>query len=108
MESQDIRSALDGLGEGEFRRVAAFNYGEVGVLWSSNATSPWERHPDDEELLHTIEGQVEVEVLTDQGSVVTLLKGFDLRRPPRALAPPPSCRLGQRDVCHSRTYGNVV
>jgi len=74
METHNIRSALDGLAEVEFRRLAAFNNGEVGVFWSASGTSPWERHPEDEELLHVIEGQVEVEVLTDDGSVVTLVE----------------------------------
>ena len=74
MESHDIRSSLEGLGEVEFRRLTAFDNGQVGVFWSSSGTSPWERHPDDEELLYAIEGQVEVEVLTDDGPVVTLLK----------------------------------
>ena len=73
MEAHDIHSALEGLGEVEFRRLAKFNGGEVGVFWASSGTSPWERHPDDEELLHVVEGQVEIEVLTDEGPVVTLI-----------------------------------
>jgi len=61
METHNIRSALDGLAEVEFGRLAAFNNGEVGVFWSASGTSPWERHPEDEELLQVIEGQVEVD-----------------------------------------------
>ena len=71
MEAHDIASAFAGLGEVEFRRLASFNGGEVGVFWASSGLSPWERHPDDEEFLQVIEGTVEIEVLTDDASRVT-------------------------------------
>ena len=74
MDAHNLQEALEGSGEVEFRRLAPFNEGEVGVFWSSSGVSPWERHPDDEELLHVFEGQVEIEILTDDGSVITLLK----------------------------------
>jgi quercetin dioxygenase-like cupin family protein len=71
MQAHDIRAAFDGLGEVEFRRLAKFNQGEVGVFWASSGTSPWERHPDDEELLQVIEGEVVITVLTDDAPVDT-------------------------------------
>jgi len=38
----------------------------VGVMRYAGQT-PWERHPDGDELLHVLEGAVEVSVLTDDG-----------------------------------------
>jgi quercetin dioxygenase-like cupin family protein len=74
MEATNVRASFKGLGELEFRSLARFNEGAVGIYWSSGGISPWERHPHDEELLHIIEGQVEIEVLTDAGSEVTLAR----------------------------------
>ena len=74
MEAHNLRAAVDDLSEVEFRSLGSFNTGEVGVFWSSSGESPWERHPDDDELLYIIEGQVELEVLTDDNSVVTRVK----------------------------------
>lgn len=56
--------------EMEFRQLALFNAGHVGVFWCTAGISPWERHPDDEELLQVVEGEVDLEVLTDDGPVV--------------------------------------
>jgi quercetin dioxygenase-like cupin family protein len=74
MQAHDIRASLDGLGELDFRPLAPFNRGMLGVFWSSGGTSPWERHPDDEELLQPIEGEVDIEVLTETGPVVTTVR----------------------------------
>jgi quercetin dioxygenase-like cupin family protein len=47
----------------------------IGVMQYSGL-SPWERHPDGDELLHALDGEVEVTVLTDEGPVhKTLSKG---------------------------------
>jgi hypothetical protein len=56
MEAYDIRSAFGDLGEVEFRTLATFNRGTIGVFWASIGVSPWERHPDDEGLLQVVEG----------------------------------------------------
>src|SRR5438132_1720837 len=71
MEAHDVRTAFDGLDEVEFRSLAKFNKGEVGVFWAGSGTSPWERHPDDDELLQVLEGEVVIRVLTDDGPVDT-------------------------------------
>lgn len=59
MEAYDIRNAFSDLGEVEFRTLATFNRGAVGVFLASSGTSPWERHPDDEALLPVVEGSVD-------------------------------------------------
>jgi quercetin dioxygenase-like cupin family protein len=71
MEAYDVRNAFGDLGEVEFRTLATFNRGTIGVFWASNGISPWERHPEDEELLQVVEGSVDIEVLTDEGSEIT-------------------------------------
>lgn len=55
--------------EMEFKELCHFNDGGGGVFWSSaGAHSPWEMHPDCDELLHVAEGEIEVEVLPSDGS----------------------------------------
>ena len=46
-----LMDTLAGLGSMEFHELAPFNQGSVGVFWCGAGTSPWERHPDDDELL---------------------------------------------------------
>jgi quercetin dioxygenase-like cupin family protein len=65
MDAQNLRAAVQGLDEVEFKQLFAFNEGAVGVFWSGGGVSPWERHPTDEELLYVIEGRVTIEVLTE-------------------------------------------
>jgi mannose-6-phosphate isomerase-like protein (cupin superfamily) len=40
-----------------------------GALWVGRwqGRSPWELHPDSDELLHVLEGEVQVTVLTERG-----------------------------------------
>ena len=71
MEAHDLRVIVDALPEMEFRNLGSFNEGGVGVFWSTDGTSPWERHPDDDEMLHVLKGNIDVTVLTDGGPVTT-------------------------------------
>lgn len=48
------------------RRLGTFNQCLLGVTRFSGLT-PWERHPDADELLHVLEGAVDVTVLSDDG-----------------------------------------
>lgn len=62
-----LRVAKD-LAEMEFRELATFNAGQVGVFWSeAGGPSPWEMHPDCHEMLQVLEGEIEVEVLPADG-----------------------------------------
>jgi len=65
VQPHNLVDALKGIGEVEFKQLDAFNRGNVGVYWARTGVSPWERHPDDEELLYVIEGHVTIEILTD-------------------------------------------
>lgn len=71
VHAHDVRKVLSEIGEMEFRTLSAFNEGAVGVFWTGAGTSPWERHPDDDELLHVIDGAVEITVLTNDDEIVT-------------------------------------
>jgi len=63
---RSIRPAAvaDSLEEMEFRTLADFDNGQLGVFWSEGGgTSPWEMHPDCDELLQILEGAIDVEIL---------------------------------------------
>lgn len=83
MHAHDIRAALDGLAVMKFHEFAKFNRGTVGMFRAGVGTSPWELHPDDDELLYVIEGEVEIEVLTDEGSRTTGVRAGSLFVVPR-------------------------
>ncbi len=61
-------SVADGLAEMEFCQLASFDDGHAGVFWSqAGGPSPWEMHPDCDEMLQVLEGEIEVEVLPEGG-----------------------------------------
>lgn len=78
MTSHNIDAVLGALGEMEFATIAPFNDGHVGAFWSSSpgesdaATSPWEMHPDTDELLMCVDGSVEVQILDREAGNVPL------------------------------------
>lgn len=78
--AHDLRRALRGLPElaispatteeeadAATRSITALGPCTLGVMRYSGLT-PWERHPDGDELLHVLEGAVDVTILTDDGS----------------------------------------
>ena len=89
MEAHDVRAALDGRpimttedGTASFWRLAPFNQGMVWVgRWSGQ--SPWERHPDGDEFLYVVEGEVDVMVLTDERPVQTTVRAGSIFVVPR-------------------------
>lgn len=63
------KSRVSRLLEMEFQKLADFNQGQVGVFWSEpGGPSPWEMHPDTDEMLYILEGAINVEVLPIDGS----------------------------------------
>src|SRR5439155_17606449 len=86
--AHDLRAALSGLPElaigssttaeeaaAAVRPIASLDQCTLGVMRYSGLT-PWERHPDGDELLHPLEGEVDVTLLTDGGpSQVTVRAG---------------------------------
>src|SRR5437016_7466483 len=86
--AHDLRAALSGLPElaiassttadeaaAAVRPIASLDQCTLGVMRYSGLT-PWERHPDGDELLHPLEGEVDVTLLTDSGPThVTVCAG---------------------------------
>lgn len=78
---------LDSAEEMEFLDLPRFDSGATGAFWASaGGKSPWEMHPDCDELLHIIEGKVELEILPkgsgassvsilNQGTFIVVPKG---------------------------------
>ncbi len=88
MEAHDVRAAVDRLSplsiteatteadaKAAFARLDSFDHGGIFVGRFSG-TSPWERHPQGDELVHVLDGEVDLTVLTDGEPVrVTLRAG---------------------------------
>jgi quercetin dioxygenase-like cupin family protein len=87
MKVHDIKAILDGLGPvGEvktaeedaaaFPKLATYDGGGVYVGRFAGEGGPWELHPDADELLHVLEGRLEVTVLSgDDASTATVSSG---------------------------------
>ncbi len=87
MKVYDIKAILDRLGPvGEvktadedaaaFPQLTTYDGGGVYVGRFAGGSGPWELHPDADELLHVLEGRLEVTVLTgDAASTVTVNAG---------------------------------
>ena len=76
MKAHDLRQALAGVTAGTvstaeedaaaFPRLESFNAGAIYVGRFSGQT-PWERHPDADELLYVLDGAVDITLLTPDG-----------------------------------------
>jgi mannose-6-phosphate isomerase-like protein (cupin superfamily) len=76
MKAHDLRQALAAVATGTvttaeedaaaFPRLASYNDGAIYVGRFSGQT-PWERHPDADELLYVLEGAVEITLLAEGG-----------------------------------------
>jgi quercetin dioxygenase-like cupin family protein len=106
MQSHDVKAALKDLQELKvtantteadaitaFRALGTLNQCQLGVIRFSGL-SPWERHPDADELLHLLEGAVDVTVLTDDGPVVAHVPAGSVFVVPRGLWHRQSARPG--------------
>jgi len=77
MTAHDLRQALAGVASGTvttaeedaaaFPRLASFNDGAIYVGRFSGQT-PWERHPDADELLYVLDGAVDITLLAADGA----------------------------------------
>jgi len=79
MKAQQPILIADALDEMEFKELGSFNDGHMGVFWSSaGGPSPWEMHPETDELLHVLEGEIDVEILpldAGEGTVTRVAAG---------------------------------
>lgn len=88
------RDTTEAEANGAIREIGRLEERFLGVMRFSG-TTPWERHPDGDELLHVLDGEVDVRVLTDDGPVDVAVpagslfvcpRGFWHRQTPRAAA----------------------
>lgn len=94
LRAHDVRAALAGLATGTvstteedaaaFPRLVSFNHGAVYV-GSFSGTSPWECHPDADELLYVLDGEVEVTFLSGPQRILTLARSGNLLVVPRGV-----------------------
>ena len=97
MKAHDIRGALSAApeltitssttgeeAEAAFPQLASFNEGGVFVGRYSGQP-PWERHPQADELLHVLDGEVDVTVLTDDGPVQVTVRAGSIFVVPQGL-----------------------
>src|SRR5262245_20536311 len=66
------------------KMLASFNQCTIGIMCFSGPT-PWERHPDGDELLHVLEGGVEVTVLAEGGPLEAVVAAASIFVVPRGL-----------------------
>jgi mannose-6-phosphate isomerase-like protein (cupin superfamily) len=66
------------------RQFTSFNQCMLGVTHFSGLT-PWERHPDGDELLYVLDGEIDVTILTDAGRVLTTVSVGSVSVVPRGL-----------------------
>jgi mannose-6-phosphate isomerase-like protein (cupin superfamily) len=68
MSAIDLKAAVEKLAEMEFQTLAEFDDGSAGVFWSeAGGPSPWEMHPDRDEMLQVLDGEIAVEWLPITG-----------------------------------------
>jgi mannose-6-phosphate isomerase-like protein (cupin superfamily) len=66
------------------RKLASLNQGIVGLV-RYLGQPPWERHPGGDEMLHILEGEVDLTILTDGGSVHEVARAGSVCVVPRGL-----------------------
>src|SRR5438445_315382 len=84
MVAHDLRAALDDLPEMTMRFLASLNRCTLGVTRFSEP-SHWERHPAGDELLHLLEGEADVVMLTDGGPTHVTVRAGSVFVCPRGL-----------------------
>ncbi|MDH3646586.1 MAG: cupin domain-containing protein [Gammaproteobacteria bacterium] len=83
LESKHPLVVLGDAAEMDFREVAAFNNGTIGIFRSGAGQSPWEYHPDDDEILYAMDGAVTITVLSETDSIDVLVEKGALLVVPR-------------------------
>jgi mannose-6-phosphate isomerase-like protein (cupin superfamily) len=97
MEAHDLRAALNGLptltitssttaeeADAAVREFGSFNQCTLSLMRYSGQP-PWERHPNGDELLHVLEGEMDVTVLGDKGPIRVLVRVGAIFVVPRGL-----------------------
>ncbi|NMD56184.1 MULTISPECIES: cupin domain-containing protein [Tsukamurella] len=68
MSKHDPLAIAEGLGPFDFHEIATFNDGALHMYFGDHLdASDWELHPDTDEFLMVLSGEVTVEILTTTG-----------------------------------------
>jgi quercetin dioxygenase-like cupin family protein len=78
VQAHNVQDALRGLSVMEMRAFGSFNRCTLGVFRFPKGQAPWERHPDDDELLYLLDGEMELTILNDGGPTRTTLRAGSL------------------------------
>jgi quercetin dioxygenase-like cupin family protein len=78
------RATTDAEADAAVRTLTTLGPATVGVMRYSGLT-PWERHPDGDELLHVLDGEVDVTVLADEGTRHVIVPAGSIFVCPRGL-----------------------
>lgn len=68
MQVKHIINELAKVAEGEFVDLLEFNGHQLGACDIAGASPYWEMHPDTDELFYVLEGQLEITLLSEDGS----------------------------------------
>lgn len=100
MRPHDIPAVLRGLpASPPFTKLASFNHGGVFV-GRFTGQAPWERHRHGDELVHVLDGEVDITVMTSfqvlsvEASVLDFYHFYAIELPGHPV--PPSSRRGAR------------
>ena len=85
MRAQRVEDALRELGMGDFRELARVDDRIVGVFRTPADSWIWERHPRGDELLHVLEGELEMTLLLGDSSETIRLQSGTLFVVPRGV-----------------------
>jgi quercetin dioxygenase-like cupin family protein len=85
LRGNDAGAVLASLPDMSVRLLASMNQCAVGVSRFSSRAHRWERHPDGDELLHVLEGELDVTTLTESGPVRTNVPAGSVFVTPRGL-----------------------
>jgi len=73
MQAQCLKDVLGDLPLGDFRELGRLDDRIAGVFRTPADSWLWERHPKGDELLHVLEGDLEITLLRDEGAETTVL-----------------------------------
>ena len=73
MQAQRLKDVLSELSLGGYRELGRVDDRIAGIFRAAADSWVWERHPKGDELLHVLEGDLEITLLRDEGSEKTVL-----------------------------------
>jgi quercetin dioxygenase-like cupin family protein len=85
LRTHDVHDVIRGLSAMQMRAFGSFNRCTVGVLGFPAGPTRWERHPDDDELLYLLTGEMDLTILGDGAPTRVTLRAGSLFIMPRGV-----------------------